>query len=93
MKRGPRKAQARSPARLRAINPFNDERVPIYVADYVLAGYGTGAIMAVPAEDERDYAFATMVYGLPVIRTVEPPDDFDRRRLQRGRREDQQWIP
>ena len=40
------------------VNPFNDERVPIYVADYVLMGYGTGAIMAVPAEDERDFAFA-----------------------------------
>ena len=57
------------------VNPFNDELVPIYVADYVLMGYGTGAIMAVPAEDERDFAFAE-AYGLPVVRTVEPPDGF-----------------
>ena len=57
------------------INPFNDEPVPIFVADYVLMGYGTGAIMAVPAEDERDFAFAN-VYGLPVVRTVEVPEGF-----------------
>ncbi len=57
------------------VNPFNDEPVPIYVADYVLMGYGTGAIMAVPAEDERDFAFAT-AYGLPIVRTVEPPEGF-----------------
>jgi leucyl-tRNA synthetase len=57
------------------VNPFNDELVPIYVADYVLMGYGTGAIMAVPAEDERDFAFAE-AYGLPVVRTVEPPKGF-----------------
>jgi leucyl-tRNA synthetase len=57
------------------LNPFNNEPVPIYVADYVLMGYGTGAIMAVPAEDERDFAFAE-IYGLPVVRTVEPPEGF-----------------
>ena len=57
------------------VNPFNDELVPIYVADYVVMGYGTGAIMAVPAEDERDFAFAE-AYGLPVVRTVEPPEGF-----------------
>ena len=51
------------------VNPFNDQPVPIFVADYVLMGYGTGAIMAVPAEDERDFAFAE-AYGLPVVRTV-----------------------
>ncbi|TAM64950.1 MAG: leucine--tRNA ligase, partial [Chloroflexota bacterium] len=55
-----------------AINPINDERIPIYVADYVLGGYGTGAIMAVPAHDERDYAFA-MALGLPVRRVVARP--------------------
>jgi leucyl-tRNA synthetase len=59
-----------------AINPFDGKEIPIYIADYVLAGYGTGAIMAVPAEDERDYAFA-MAYGLPIVRTVEPPADFE----------------
>jgi leucyl-tRNA synthetase len=57
------------------INPFNDEPVPVYVADYVLVTYGTGAIMAVPAEDERDFAFAT-AYGLPVVRTTQPPEGF-----------------
>jgi leucyl-tRNA synthetase len=56
-------------------NPFNGRPVPVYVADYVLAGYGTGAIMAVPAEDARDFSFAE-AYGLPVVRTVEPPADF-----------------
>jgi len=57
-------------------NPFNGQAVPVYVADYVLGTYGTGAIMAVPAEDERDYAFA-QVHNLPVVRTIAPPDDFD----------------
>ena len=54
-----------------AINPVNGEKLPIWVADYVLGGYGTGAIMAVPAHDERDYAFAQK-YHLPVIAVVEP---------------------
>jgi leucyl-tRNA synthetase len=57
-------------------NPFTSERVPVYVADYVLGNYGTGAIMAVPGEDERDYEFAKM-HGLPVVRTVQPPEGFD----------------
>ena len=57
-------------------NPFNGEDVPLYVADYVLMGYGTGAIMAVPAEDARDWAFAK-VHGLPIVRTVEPPAGWD----------------
>ena len=52
-----------------AINPVNGERIPIWVADYVLAGYGTGAIMAVPAHDERDFAFARK-FGLPIRRVV-----------------------
>jgi leucyl-tRNA synthetase len=55
-----------------AINPVNDEPVPVYIADYVLMTYGTGAIMAVPAHDERDYDFARK-HGLP-IRTVISPD-------------------
>jgi leucyl-tRNA synthetase len=59
-----------------AINPFNNEEVPIYLADYVLMGYGTGAIMAVPAEDQRDWDFAT-AYGLPILRTVQPPPGWE----------------
>jgi leucyl-tRNA synthetase len=58
------------------INPFTGQPVPVYVADYVLMGYGTGAIMGVPAEDERDFAFA-QTYGLPVVRTVQPPEGFE----------------
>ena len=57
-----------------AINPVNGERIPIFVADYVLAGYGTGAIMAVPAHDERDYEFAVK-FGLPIRRVVAAPGD------------------
>ena len=60
-----------------AINPVNGERIPIFIADYVLAGYGTGAIMAVPAHDERDYAFAEK-FGLPIRRVVAAPGDEDR---------------
>ncbi len=60
----------------RVINPFNGEPVPVYVADYVLMGYGTGAIMAVPAEDHRDWDFAK-AHGLPIVRTVQPPDGFE----------------
>ena len=59
-----------------ARNPFNNEPVPIYVADYVLLSYGTGAIMAVPAEDERDFAFAQL-HDLPIVRTIEPPEGFE----------------
>src|ERR1019366_4938016 len=58
------------------INPFTNEQVPVYVADYVLGSYGTGAIMAVPGEDERDFEFAK-VHGLSVVRTVQPPAGFD----------------
>jgi len=59
-----------------ATNPVNGKQVPVFVADYVLMGYGTGAIMAVPAEDERDYEFA-QTYDLEVVRTVQPPADFE----------------
>jgi len=56
-----------------AVNPVNDERIPIYIADYVMMTYGTGAIMAVPGHDERDFAFAQK-YGLPIPVVIEPPD-------------------
>jgi leucyl-tRNA synthetase len=58
-----------------AVNPVNEKKIPIWIADYVLVTYGTGAIMAVPGEDERDWEFAEK-YNLPVIRTVQPPDNF-----------------
>ena len=54
-----------------AINPYNGERVPIWVANYILADYGTGAIMSVPAHDERDFEFATK-YGLPIVEVIQP---------------------
>ncbi len=56
-----------------AINPVDGRSIPVFVADYVLMGYGTGAIMAVPGQDVRDYEFATK-FDLPIIRTVQPPD-------------------
>ena len=58
-----------------AINPVNNEKVPIWIADYVLASYGTGAIMAVPAHDERDFAFAKQ-FGLPIRTVVKPPAEW-----------------
>ncbi len=54
-----------------AVNPVNGEQIPVFVADYVLMGYGTGAIMAVPGQDQRDWDFAK-AFGLPIVRTVEP---------------------
>ncbi len=59
-----------------AVNPFNGEDVPIYLADYVLMGYGTGAIMAVPGEDQRDWDFAE-AYDLPIVETVQRPENWD----------------
>src|SRR5450432_4070189 len=56
-----------------ATNPVNGQRIPIWIADYVLASYGTGAIMAVPAHDERDFAFATK-FELPIVEVVRPAD-------------------
>ncbi|MEE4173939.1 MAG: leucine--tRNA ligase [Xanthomonadales bacterium] len=58
------------------LNPFNQQAVPLYLADYVLMGYGTGAIMAVPGQDQRDWEFAK-AYDLPIIRTVQPPEDWE----------------
>lgn len=57
-----------------AINPVNSEKIPVWVADYVLSGYGTGAIMAVPAHDERDNEFARK-FDLPIIEVVQKPAD------------------
>jgi leucyl-tRNA synthetase len=54
-----------------AVNPVNEARIPVWIADYVLTGYGTGAIMAVPAHDERDHAFATK-FSLPILEVVRP---------------------
>jgi len=58
------------------VNPFTGQAIPVYVADYVLMRYGTGAIMAVPAEDARDWEFA-QAHDLPVVRTTQPPDGFE----------------
>ena len=57
-----------------AVNPVNGTRIPVWIADYVLAGYGTGAIMAVPGHDERDFAFAK-AFDLPILRVVAPTSD------------------
>jgi leucyl-tRNA synthetase len=57
-------------------NPFTEKPVPLYLADYVLMGYGTGAIMAVPGQDQRDWDFAVS-HGLPIIRTVQPPEGWE----------------
>jgi leucyl-tRNA synthetase len=67
-----------------AINPANNKEIPVWVADYVLIHYGTGAIMAVPGQDARDWEFAEK-FDLPIIRTVEPPEDFDGKSIYRQR--------
>jgi leucyl-tRNA synthetase len=59
-----------------ATNPAAGARIPIWIADYVLMGYGHGAIMAVPGQDQRDWDFAR-AFGLPIVRTVRPPDGFE----------------
>ena len=59
-----------------AINPVNNKEIPIWISDYVIMSYGTGAIMAVPGEDERDWDFAKK-YNLPVVRTIDPGENFD----------------
>ncbi len=59
-----------------AVNPATGQRIPIWAADYVLADYGTGAIMAVPGQDQRDWDFAH-THDLPIVRTVQPPEGFD----------------
>ncbi|MCW2787748.1 MAG: leucine--tRNA ligase, partial [Aeromicrobium sp.] len=59
-----------------ATNPVNGEQIPVFIADYVLTGYGTGAIMAVPGGDHRDWEFAE-AYGLPIIPTVQAPEGWE----------------
>ena len=59
-----------------AINPVNGEKIPVWIADYVLISYGTGAIMAVPGHDTRDFKFATK-FNLPIVQVVEPPAGID----------------
>jgi len=59
-----------------ARNPFTGQPVPVYLADYVLATYGTGAVMAVPGEDQRDWDFAA-IFGLPIVETVQRPEGWD----------------
>src|SRR5262249_11386977 len=59
-----------------AINPVNDEQIPIWIADYVLISYGTGAIMAVPAHDLRDWEFA-LQFQLPIRQVVQPPAGYE----------------
>lgn len=59
-----------------AVNPANGKEIPIWIADYVLVSYGTGAIMAVPGQDERDWEFAEK-FDLPIVRTVQPSEGFD----------------
>jgi leucyl-tRNA synthetase len=58
------------------VNAATGERIPVFIADYVLTGYGTGAIMAVPGQDQRDWDFAVK-FGLPIVRTVAPTEGFD----------------
>ncbi|MEV6492990.1 leucine--tRNA ligase [Actinoplanes sp. NPDC051633] len=74
-----------------ATNPVNGARIPVFIADYVLAGYGTGAIMAVPGQDERDWAFAE-VFDLPIIRTVEAPEGFEGAYTGEGAAINSDWL-
>ena len=64
------------PLGLHAVNPFNGERLPVWVANFVLMGYGTGAVMSVPGHDERDHEFA-LQYGLPIRQVIAPADDTE----------------
>ena len=75
-----------------SINPFTQAPVPLFVADYVLMAYGTGAIMAVPGEDQRDWDFARQ-HGLPIVETVKRPAGLGGRGLHGRRREDQLRLP
>ncbi len=73
-------------------NPFNSKPVPLFIADYVLMTYGTGAIMAVPGQDQRDWDFAK-AHDLPIVRTVQPPPDFgDEPYLEDGPAINSDWL-
>jgi leucyl-tRNA synthetase len=74
-----------------ATNPVNGERIPVFIADYVLSGYGTGAIMAVPGQDARDWAFAE-VFDLPIVRTVQPPEGFEGAYTGEGPAINSDWL-
>jgi leucyl-tRNA synthetase len=67
-----------------AINPVNQAQIPIWISDYVLISYGTGAIMAVPAHDDRDFEFATK-FKLPIIQVVEPDNEEDKKLVREGK--------
>ncbi|MBN1974037.1 MAG: leucine--tRNA ligase [Sedimentisphaerales bacterium] len=67
-----------------AINPVNNKKIPIWISDYVLISYGTGAIMAVPAHDDRDYEFATK-YNLTIIQVVQPEDKEQSELVKQGK--------
>ncbi|MFA6161186.1 MAG: class I tRNA ligase family protein [Patescibacteria group bacterium] len=74
-----------------AINPATKKEIPIWVADYVLSGYGTGAIMAVPAHDDRDFAFAKK-HNLKIINVVCPPFDYWKDEIYEKRHELEKWL-
>ena len=77
------KEKTGEPIGVYAINPVNNEKIPIWTSDYVLISYGTGAIMAVPAHDERDFEFAKE-FNLPIIPVVEPPDGEQAELVKKG---------
>ena len=77
------KEKTGEPLGVYAINPVNNEKIPIWISDYVLISYGTGAIMAVPGHDERDFEFATQ-FNLPIIPVVEPPDIEQAEQVRKG---------
>jgi leucyl-tRNA synthetase len=77
------KEKTGEPIGAHAVNPVNGEKTPIWISDYVLISYGTGAIMAVPAHDERDFEFATK-FNLPIIPVVEPTDAEQAEAVRQG---------
>ena len=74
-----------------AINPVNGKKIPIWISDYVLASYGTGAIMAVPAHDERDYAFAKK-FGMEIIPVLAGGDVTQEAWTQDGLHINSEWL-